>query len=96
MNQAIRDDLLQTLARFGDHAPDVRLGQLIANLAFLADPPAPRMSGRSRTKNSSKPPGNTSGTWKSEAKPWPRGHRPDLAARMRFVPTVGPVVSIFM
>ncbi len=36
MNHAIRDELLQTLARFGDHAPDVRFGQLIANLAFLA------------------------------------------------------------
>jgi hypothetical protein len=36
MNRAIRDELLQALARFGDHAPDVRFGQLIANLAFLA------------------------------------------------------------
>jgi hypothetical protein len=36
MNNPVRDELLQTLAKFADHAPDVRFGQLIANLAFLA------------------------------------------------------------
>ena len=36
MNHAVRDELLRVLSRFGDHAPDLRFGQLIANLAFLA------------------------------------------------------------
>jgi len=36
MNRSIRDELLQVLSRFGDHAPEYRFGQLIANLAFLA------------------------------------------------------------
>jgi hypothetical protein len=36
MNRAIRDELLRTLAGFSDHAPDMRFGQLIANLAFFA------------------------------------------------------------
>ena len=36
MNRAIRDELLQVLAGVGEHAPDLRFGQLIANLAFLA------------------------------------------------------------
>ena len=36
MNHAVRDELLRVLSGFGDHAPDLRFGQLIANLAFLA------------------------------------------------------------
>jgi hypothetical protein len=36
MNRGVRDELLRVLAEFGDHAPDMRFGQLIANLAFLA------------------------------------------------------------
>jgi hypothetical protein len=36
MNHAVRDELLQVLSGFGDHAPNMRFGQLIANLAFLA------------------------------------------------------------
>jgi hypothetical protein len=36
MNRAVRDELLRVLSEFSDHAPDMRLGQLIANLAFLA------------------------------------------------------------
>ncbi len=36
MNQGVRDELLRVLSGFSDHAPDLRFGQLIANLAFLA------------------------------------------------------------
>jgi hypothetical protein len=36
MNRAVRDELLRVLSGFSDHAPDVRFGQLICNLAFLA------------------------------------------------------------
>ena len=36
MNRAVRDELLRILSGFSDHAPDMRFGQLIANLAFLA------------------------------------------------------------
>ena len=36
MNRALRDGLLQILSEFGDYAPNLRFGQLIANLAFLA------------------------------------------------------------
>jgi hypothetical protein len=36
MNRAVSDDLLRLLSEFSDHAPDLRFGQLIANLAFLA------------------------------------------------------------
>jgi hypothetical protein len=36
MNRAVRDELLRVLSRFSDHAPDMRFGQLIADLAFLA------------------------------------------------------------
>ena len=32
----IRRDILQSLARLGELAPDVRFGQLIANLSYLA------------------------------------------------------------
>jgi hypothetical protein len=36
MNHAVRDKLLEVLAGFSEHAPELRFGQLIANLAFLA------------------------------------------------------------
>lgn len=36
MTPSVRDELLRVLSKFGDHAPDMRFGQLIANLAFLA------------------------------------------------------------
>ena len=36
MNRAVRDGLLGVLTGFSDHAPDMRFGQLIANLAFIA------------------------------------------------------------
>jgi hypothetical protein len=36
MNRAVRDELLRVLSQFGDHVPDLRFGQLIANLALLA------------------------------------------------------------
>jgi hypothetical protein len=36
MNRASRNDLLRILAELGDHAPDLRFGQLICNLAFMA------------------------------------------------------------
>jgi len=36
MNRAVQDDLLRVLAEFSEHAPELRFGQLIANLAFLA------------------------------------------------------------
>jgi len=36
MNRAVRDELLRVLSEYSDHAPELRLGQLIANLAFLA------------------------------------------------------------
>jgi hypothetical protein len=36
MDRAVRDDLLRTLSEFREHASELRFGQLIANLAFLA------------------------------------------------------------
>lgn len=36
MKHDVRDELLRVLAGFGEHAPNLRFGQLIANLAFLA------------------------------------------------------------
>ncbi len=36
MNRDVRDELLRVLSQFSVHAPDLRFGQLIANLAFLA------------------------------------------------------------
>jgi hypothetical protein len=36
MNRAVRDELLRVLSEYSDHAPELRLGQLITNLAFLA------------------------------------------------------------
>ena len=39
MIDATRQDLLQHLTRLSELAPDMRLGQLIANLATMADAP---------------------------------------------------------
>lgn len=39
MSDPIRRDLLRELERLGELAPELRLGQLIANLAFLAKGP---------------------------------------------------------
>lgn len=39
MNNPVRRDLLHELERLGELAPELRLGQLIANLAFLAKGP---------------------------------------------------------
>ena len=39
MIDPIRQEILQKLARLSELAPDVRFGQLIANLAFLAAGP---------------------------------------------------------
>lgn len=36
MSRPVRDELLRVLSQFADHAPEIRFGQLIANLAFLA------------------------------------------------------------
>lgn len=36
MNHTVRDELLRVLSGFSEHAPELRFGQLIANLAFLA------------------------------------------------------------
>ncbi len=36
MNLAVREELLRVLLGFSEHAPDLRFGQLISNLAFLA------------------------------------------------------------
>ena len=36
MRRAVRDDLLRVLSEFSDQAPELRFGQLICNLAFLA------------------------------------------------------------
>ena len=36
MNRAVRDELIQVLQKFTDHAPDMRFGRLIGNLALLA------------------------------------------------------------
>jgi hypothetical protein len=39
MTDATRNELLQRLARLSELAPDMRFGQLIANLATTADAP---------------------------------------------------------
>jgi hypothetical protein len=39
MKPDTRKEILGNLERIGELAPDVRFGQLIANLAFLADGP---------------------------------------------------------
>ena len=36
MNSTVRQDLLRVLAELSEVCPDVRLGQLIANLSYLA------------------------------------------------------------
>lgn len=36
-----RDDLLQILGQLGEEAPDLRFGQMIANLATMAQGPNP-------------------------------------------------------
>ena len=36
MRQTVRDELLRVLSEFSDRAPELRFGQLICNLAFLA------------------------------------------------------------
>jgi hypothetical protein len=36
MNRAVRDELLRVLSEYNDQAPNLRFGQLIANLSFLA------------------------------------------------------------
>jgi hypothetical protein len=41
MNRAVRDELLRILSESSDHAPELRFGQLIADLAFLARPSGP-------------------------------------------------------
>jgi hypothetical protein len=39
MNNPSRDEILSRLARLSELAPDMRFGQLIANLAFMAAGP---------------------------------------------------------
>jgi hypothetical protein len=39
MNADVRKEILENLCKLGELAPDVRFGQLIANLAFLAAGP---------------------------------------------------------
>jgi hypothetical protein len=39
MNDTVRRDLLRELERLSEAAPELRLGQLVANLAFLAKGP---------------------------------------------------------
>lgn len=41
MNGHTRDEILEQLGRLTDLAPDVRFGQLIANLSYLAVGPTP-------------------------------------------------------
>jgi hypothetical protein len=36
MNSSVRQDLLRVLGELGEHAPDVRFGQLLANLSYMA------------------------------------------------------------
>ncbi len=40
-SRELKQDILRALADLVEHAPDVRLGQLIANLAVLARGPSP-------------------------------------------------------
>ena len=40
MIPSTRQDILRTLSRLGERCPDVRLGQLIANLSYLARGPS--------------------------------------------------------
>jgi hypothetical protein len=41
MNSPVRDEILQRLAQLSELTPDVRFGQLIANLSYLAVAPTP-------------------------------------------------------
>jgi hypothetical protein len=41
MNGGTRDEILEQLGRLTDLTPDVRFGQLIANLSYLAVGPTP-------------------------------------------------------
>ena len=36
MNPAVRQELLRVLDDLGEHMPDVRFGQLLANLSYMA------------------------------------------------------------
>jgi hypothetical protein len=36
MNLAVRQELLRVLGELGEQAPDVRFGQLLANLSYMA------------------------------------------------------------
>jgi hypothetical protein len=36
MNSEVRRQLLQVLGDLGEHTPDVRFGQLLANLSYMA------------------------------------------------------------
>ena len=36
MNTAVRQELLRVLDDLGEHAPEVRFGQLLANLSYMA------------------------------------------------------------
>lgn len=36
MNPAVRQELLRVLGELGEQAPDVRFGQLLANLSYMA------------------------------------------------------------
>lgn len=40
-NTELKRDILRALAELVDHAPDIRFGQLIANLAVIARGPTP-------------------------------------------------------
>jgi hypothetical protein len=40
-NQGLKQDILQALSALVEHTPDIRFGQLIANLAVIARGPTP-------------------------------------------------------
>lgn len=40
-NRELKQDILQALSGLVEHTPDIRFGQLIANLAVIARGPAP-------------------------------------------------------
>ena len=39
MTTQVRQEILQALAELSEHCPDIRFGQLIANLSYLAKGP---------------------------------------------------------
>ena len=39
MTTQVRKEILQTLAELSEHSPEVRFGQLVANLSYLAKGP---------------------------------------------------------